>query len=298
MVAIFSATQDINIDGYRTDLLTVEERGLGAAMVNAGYRIAMLVSGGLAMALAAEWGFRSVYLLMAGLILLHGVVTWYGPEPNYQSKVRTAFYKTLLNSLKDFLTRPFVYWILIFVILYKLGDAFVLSLGTAFLIRGLHFSLLDVGLIYKTVGMVAVLLGAFLGGLWMVRLSLYRALLYFGILQLLSNLPFVLLAVVGKNYSLMVMAIFTESFCSGLGTVAFMAFLMTLCNVQYSATQYALLSAFAAVGRTFIGPIAGLMMTHMNWAQFYLWGFLSGIPGLLLLMWLKGKVNFSASRFT
>ena len=140
------------------------------------------------------------------------------------------------------------------------------------------------------------LLGSFMGGFWMARLSLYQALLYFGLLQGLSNLAFMFLAIVGKSYTMMVMTIFIESFCGGLGTIAFMAFLMALCDVKFTATQYALFSALMAIGRTFIGPVAGIMMLHMGWAEFYFWSFLASFPALVLLIWLKKRIDFSVDK--
>lgn len=293
MVAVFSASQDISIDAYRTDLLEPDERGLGSAMLVGGYRAAMLVSGGLAVALAAKIGFHGVYRLMALLMAMQILVTLWGPEPKRQAEPENSLYETVIMSFKEFLTRRNAFVILIFIVLYKLGDAFVLSLGTPFLLRGLHFSLVDVGLIYKTVGMGATLLGAFIGGFWMARLSLYRALLYFGLLQALSNLAFLFLAIVGKNYIMMVMTIFIESFCGGLGTIAFMAFLMALCDARFTATQYALFSALSVIGRTFIGPIAGIMMLHMSWAEFYFWSFLTSFPALALLVWMKNRIDLN-----
>ena len=265
-------------------------------MLVAGYRVAMLVSGGLAIALAAEIGFHGVYFLMAILMAIQMIVTLWGPEPKRQAEPEKSLYRTVIVSFKEFLTRRYAIAILIFIVLYKLGDAFVLSLGTPFLLRGLHFSLVDVGLIYKTVGMGATLLGAFIGGFWMARLSLYQALLYFGLLQGLSNLAFMFLAIVGKSYTMMVMTIFIESFCGGLGTIAFMAFLMALCDVKFTATQYALFSALMAIGRTFIGPVAGIMMLHMGWAEFYFWSFLASFPALVLLIWLKKRIDFSVDK--
>lgn len=292
VVAIFSATQDINFDAYRTDLLPPNERGLGSAMLVGGYRAATLFSGGLAIALAGEIGFRAVYFIMAFIMFANILATLWGPEPKRQAEPEKTLYKTLILSFKEFLTRPYAIAILFFIVLYKFGDAFVLVLGTPFLLRGLHFSLLDVGLIYKTVGMGATLLGALVGGFWMVRLSLYRALLYFGLLQALSNLAYFALALVGKSYAMMIATIFIENFCGGLGTIAFMAYLMSLCNVRFTATQYALFSALMSIGRTFIGPIAGLMMLHMGWAEFYFWSFLGSFPGLFILVWLKRRGRF------
>jgi PAT family beta-lactamase induction signal transducer AmpG len=165
---------------------------------------------------------------------------------------------------------------------------------TNFLLHGLGFTLTNVGLVFKTVSIVATIGGAFLGGVLLVRINLFRALLLFGVAQALSTLMFVVLAIVGKNFSLMVLSIFIENFCSGMGTAAFMAFLMSLCNHRYSATQYASFAALSAIGRVVLGPLAGIMVQHYGWINFYAWSFLLSLPGLLLLVLLRNRVSFNA----
>ncbi len=294
VVAFFSATQDIVIDAYRVDLLTSEERGLGSAMVAGGYRVAMLVSGGLALILAAEYGWRATYFLMAALMLISTLVTLFGPRVT-NGKASSYNLKAIFwVPLSDFMQRNYAIWILVFIVLYKIGDAFALTLTTPFLIRGLGFSLIDVGAVYKVVGLVATMLGVFIGGMWMVRINLYRALLYFGLFQGVSTLSFVVLALVGKSFTVMIGAIFLEFFCGGLGTVALLAFFMALCNRKYSATHFALLTALSAIGRTFLGPLAGVIVEHVGWAQFYFWAVVGSCPGLILLFWLRNKIDFAA----
>jgi len=286
-VAFFSATQDIVIDAYRTDLLPPEERGMGAAMTTGGYNVAMLVSGGLAMVMAAQIGWQATYLLMSGLMLVHVLATFWGPEPKDQIGSPKTLVQAVVEPFKDYLTRESAVAILIFILIYKLGNALTLTLSTAFLLKGLGFTLTDVGAIYKVVGLIAVLMGVFLGGAMMIRLGLYRALMSFGILQALSNFSYLLLAIIGKSYFAMISAVFIEYFCGGLAGVAFIAFLTSLCNTRYSAAQYALLTAFAAVGRVFIGPAAGVMVEHLGWIEFYFWACVLSFPGLMLLAWLK-----------
>lgn len=295
VLAFFSSTQDIGIDAYRTDLLKPEERGLGSAMVASGYRIAMIISGGLALIIAASVGWRMTYLLMASLMTMGVLVTFWSPElakpVTPPSKLSAAF----INPFKEFLSRDAAIAILVFIILYKLSDAMALSLGSVFLIRDLGFSLTDVGVIYKVAGVGATIAGAFAGGIFMVRLGLFRALMIFGIAQGLCNLLYMALAMTGKNYTLLVAAITLENLFSGMGTVAFVAFLMSLCDYRYTATQFALLSAFSAVGRIVIGPIAGVMVEHIGWAQFYFWTVIMAVPGLLLLWWMRLRLDKSES---
>ena len=161
---------------------------------------------------------------------------------------------------------------------------------TNFLLQGLGFSLTDVGMAYKVVSFIATMLGAFAGGILLTRWPIYRALLVFGLAQAFSNLTFVVMAMVGKQFLLMTSSVFIENFCSGLSTAALLAFMMSLCNHRYTASQFALLSAIASLGRVFLGPIAGLMVEHLGWIQFYMWSFALCFPGILFLILIKEKV--------
>jgi PAT family beta-lactamase induction signal transducer AmpG len=291
-VAFFSASQDIAFDAYRTDLLPEKERGLGSALTTGGYRIAMLVAGGLALVFADQFGWRMLYLLMAMLMVINAWFALRAPHLNASTDLAaSSLYQAIIQPFQAFLSRPGAWLILLFILLYKLTDVLALSLNTTFLLRALHFTLTEVGSIYKTVGLGGTLLGCFLGGLWMQRLSLFDALLYFGFLQGISALVFMVLAIVGKHYGLMVSAIFIESLCSGMGTIALMAFLMSLCDRQYTATQFAIFSSLASVGRVVGGPIAGLLVSYMGWASFFLLAFLAALPGLALLYAIRGKID-------
>ena len=291
LVACFSATQDIAIDAYRTEILPAQERGLGAAVYVVGYRVAAIISGGVALILADYYGWHAAYTLMACLMLVGITATLLSVEP----KVTVAKPQTLLSAAlapwREFMLREQAWALLALLVLYKLSDAFALSLNTTFLIRGIGFSLTDVGAVVKIVGMLAALIGALWGGLWMMKIGLYRALLYFGVLQALSNFMFMCLAMVGKSYLLMILAVFTEHLCGGMGTAAFMALLMSLCDLRYTATQFALLSALASVGRIFVGPFAGMMVAHLGWVNFYFWTVMIALPGVVLLWHLRGLLT-------
>jgi len=295
-IAFFSASQDISIDAYRTDLLEPHERGPGAAMNTFGYRIAMLVSGGLALVMAGELGFKATYLIMAGLMAVQLLVTWLSPAAPEAADTPKQFIPLVKSAAVEFFTRRSAIMILVFIVVYKLGDAFALSLTSFFLIHGLHFTLLDVGAIYKGVGLISTMVGVFFGGLFMVRLGLYRSLLIFGIFQALSNLTFMLLAMAGKSYMMMVVAIAAENLTGGMATVAFVAFLMALCDKRFTAMQFALLSALSAVGRVLVGPMAAEMVAHIGWIHFYFWTFIIALPGLVVLVYLKSRVNFAADK--
>lgn len=294
MVSIFSASQDTVFDAYRAEILAVEEVGMGSAISMLGYRIAMLVSGGLALILADSIGWRQTYLLMAAFLLLGMICTGFAPNPVQPSLPHkgNASCSTLLAPFKELWSRPKIILLLLFVVCYKFGDAFALSLITNFLINGLGFSLTAIGGIYKTVGLIATLLGAFAAGVLLTRISLYRGLMWFGLLQALSLLAYWYLAIVGKVYFVMISAIFVEYFCAGMGTTALMVFLTKLCNKQYTATQYALLAAIAAIGRVFVGPIAAQVALHWGWVTFFSCAFIGGLPALPLLYYLRSQPIF------
>ncbi len=289
-VAFFSASQDIVIDAYRTELLTAEERGLGVAMATTGYRLAMLISGGVALLLAAKFGWRITYLTMAALMAATMLVTLTAPKPSVDAVAPASLYAAIVLPLSEFLQRPKALWLLAFAICYKFGDALAGALTIPFLLRGLHFSLVDVGSINKIVGLVASLSGIFLGGILLRRWNYYHALFFFGIMQALSNLLFALLAWVGKHYGLMVTAVVVENIAAGMGTAGLVALLMALCNVRYTATQYALLSSLTAIGRVFSSACSGFIVESTGWVTFFCLSALAAIPGLIILYFLRREV--------
>lgn len=297
VIAFFSASQDVAIDAYRADLLNAKERGMGAAMTNIGYRVAMLVAGGIALALAEQIGWRFTYLLMAGLMLLGLWVTFKVPAPKDDYKP-SSLLAAVVEPLKNFLSRPAAGWLVLFIIFYHLSSSFNLSLSTAFLLRGLEFSLAEVGLFYKTIGLIAVLGGSFLGGILLPRFNLYRSLLGFGLLQGFASLSYMGLAMIGKNYPLAMLSVFMDNFFTGLAQVAFIVFLMSLCDKRYTATQYALFSAIAAVGRVYVGPLAAVLIDHLNWVGFFFCSFLLAFPGIFLLMFIKKHIIVQQSAET
>ncbi|MGI8464056.1 muropeptide MFS transporter AmpG [Pectobacterium punjabense] len=294
LVAFCSASQDIVFDAYKTDLLPPEERGTGAATSVLGYRIAMLVSGGLALWMADRYlGWQATYWLMAGLMLIGVFATLLAPEPLNSQPAPRTMEQAIVAPLRDFFERNNAWLILLLIVLYKLGDAFAISLTTTFLIRGVGFNAGDVGLVNKTLGLFATIVGAIYGGLLMQRLSLFRALMLFGILQAVSNAGYWLLAITDKSLFTMASAVFLENLCGGMGTAAFVALLMTLCNKSFSATQFALLSALAAVGRVYVGPIAGWFVESYGWAWFYLFSIFAALPGLAILMICRETLEFT-----
>jgi len=294
VIAFCSASQDIVFDAWKTDVLSAEERGAGAAISVLGYRLGMLVSGGLALWLADRYlGWQGMYWLMAVLLIPCMIATFLAPEPSDGITVPRSLEQAVAEPLRDFFGRNNAWLILLLIVLYKLGDAFAMSLTTTFLIRGVGFDAGEVGVVNKTLGLIATIIGALYGGVLMQRLSLFRALMIFGILQGLSNAGYWLLAITDKHMLSMATAVFFENLCGGMGTAAFVALLMTLCNKSFSATQFALLSALSAVGRVYVGPIAGWFVEAHGWAEFYLFSVFAAIPGLLLLLICRRSLEYT-----
>lgn len=354
-IAFLSASQDVVFDAYRNDLLDPKERGAGAAVSVLGYRLAMLVSGGLALILADQWlGWPGAYRAMGVLFGVLALATlWapaigseYQPRSSARAEIRgfvamlvagavvylvlsripwsgllgdlasqrfgrlaidtlvmmSAFVAALFTARKvgfpsfvepwdAFFSRHHAVALLALIVLYKLGDAFAGALSTTFLIRGVGFTATEVGAVNKVLGLIATIVGALLGGLWLVKRPLWSSLLLFGILQAVSNFGYWLLAILPKDYTLMAAAIGFENLCGGLGTAAFVAFLMALTDKRFSAAQFALLSALAAVGRVYVGPAAGVLVEAWGWPNFFVVTVIAALPGLLLLAALRRTID-------
>jgi MFS transporter, PAT family, beta-lactamase induction signal transducer AmpG len=400
-VAFMSASQDVAIDAYRTDLLAPAERGMGASLAVMGYRLAMILSGGIALIWTdanqgGGWNWPQVYQLMALLMVLAAVVSLLllprlpplppapadaAPRPDARRDVlgfaavlaavalgyvltdrfgpiiskallgdwlagsglpaplqkrwldlvtlllgialtlplaawaaRRARFDTLLSGLGNYFSQPGAAAFLLFIVLYKLGDAFAGALMTPFLLKAMAYSSAEVGVVNKVIGLWLTIGGALLGGALMIKIGLWRALMAFGVLQLLSNLGFWWLAVNGKgvlpgttipafDWGFVALATPTpvdggllavvafENISGGMGTAAFLAFLMSLCNQRFTATQFALLSAFASVGRVWVGPLAGVLAESIGWPTFFIISTVLAAPALLMLWWLRGQVR-------
>jgi len=292
VVAFVSASQDIVFDAYRADVLRAEERGAGAAVSVLGYRIAMLVSGGLALILVDNWiSWTQAYWLMAALMLVGVAATWAAAEPATPPRAPKTLAEAVREPLAEYFSRHGAWLLLLVIILYKLGDAFAGTLSTAFLLRGAGFSLTDVGWANKWLGVGATILGLLIGGALMAKLRLFKSLLLFGFLQAFTNLGFMLLAAAGKSYPLMITVIAAENLCGGMGTAAFVALLMAMCDRRFSATQYALLSALASLGRVYVGPAAGALAESFGWTTFFFLTFLVALPGIAMLWWQRARID-------
>jgi len=291
LVAVASASQDIVLDAYRTDVLHDRERGFGAAVFVMGYRVAMLTAGGVAAVLGDHVGWSAAYLAMAAVMGVGILGTLVAPPPAFVDRPPRTLADAVVAPLRELFSRKAALWIVLAVILYKFGDAFAGTLFSAFLKKELGFSPTDIGIVRKSVGFASVMGGMLLGGLLMARLGLYRALLLFGVLQAASNGVFMALAEAGHDYPLMVASVAVENVTGGMGTAAFVAFLMALCDHRFTATQYALLSAVAALGRVVIGPLAGPAVEAMGWTAFFALTIAVALPGLALLVMLRRTIR-------
>lgn len=279
LVAFLSASLDIVFDAYRTETLQSHERGLGAAVWVNGYRIALLVGGAGALMLADVVGWQMTYCTMA-LVMVAGLATIVvSPEPMVAADPPRTLAEAVGAPLRELFSRPQALAFIAVIVLYKLGDAFASSLQTAFLIGGIGFSATEVGTV-KAVGILATLAGALAGGIMMTRVRLLESLLAFGALQALSNLGFVVLALAGKSSSLLMAAVVIENVTGGMGTAAFVALVMSLCDPRYTATQFALLSSLEALGRVFAGRPSADLVQAVGWAQFFVLTFVIALPGL------------------
>ncbi len=302
-LAFSSASQDIVVDAYRTDVLPARERGPGAAVYVTGYRLAMLVSGALALILAEYLGWRLTFLGMAAFMGIGVLASVMGPEPDEKTVPPRTLADAVIDPLKEFFSRPGAWGFLVLIVLYKLGDATAGIFTLPFLrggpnIEGLGFTKVELGAIYKVIVFAATIAGTLWGGVLVTRWGLYRSLMNFGILQAVSNLSFMWLASVGKSYFVLVVAVTLENVAGGMGTVAFIAFLMALCDHRFTAMQYALLSAASSLGRIFGGPPSGILakalvggMGLTGWIPFFFVTFLAALPGLVLLKWMRPSVQ-------
>lgn len=288
-IACASATQDIAVDAYRAEALPIAQRGLGAGISVAGYRVAMIVSGAGALVLADRLGFATSFIVVAALFGANILVTLVAPEPRDLPNSPATLVEAFSTQLGSLFSRPGMLGFCALIALYKLGDAFAGSLTMTFLLRGQGFSLSEIGAIYKALGVTATIAGGVFGGVWLSRLGLYRSLLVFGILQAVTNVGFWGLASVGKSLAGMIAVVALENFSGGMGTSALLALLMALCDRRYTATHFALLSAIASLARVFVGVPAGHVAVS-GWAPFFAWSVVWSVPGLMIVWAMRERI--------
>lgn len=295
LVAFFSASQDIVFDAWKTDVLLPQDRGSGAAISVLGYRLAMLVSGGLSLWLADFYlGWQLTYRLMAILMIPGIITTLYAKDTNQNFFKPHNLEHAIVAPLGDFFQRNNSWLIISLIILYKLGDAFTSNLNNSFLIRGIGLDAGEVGLINKILGLLAIVLSTMYGSALIKRLNSFYCLMIFGILQVVSNFSYYLLSLTEKPiYIIITFAIFIENVCGIMGTAAFVSLLMMLCNKSFSATQFALLSSLSAIGRVYVGTISGWLVNFLGWSKFYIFSVIAALPGLFLLAGCKSNLEYT-----
>lgn len=282
VVTFLSASQDIVSDAYRTDTLWPAERGSGTALFVAAYRVALIASGAGALILSDHVSWKAVYWVMASLMLVGVAGTLLAPTPTQQPRPPRTLREAVFEPLREFLRRDGVIGVLVVVALYKVGDAIASHMLTPFLMD-VGFSRTEIGAIQKGLGLGATIVGALLGGGFIARWGLRRSLIVFGILQAVANVLYATVAVVGKSHALLVTAIAVDNLCGGLGTAAFVAFLMSLCDARFTAFQYALLSSLGSVAGRLLGAVGGYIAERWGWVAFFMITIAAAVPAIALL---------------
>jgi len=271
IVAVLSASQDIVLDAYNADLLSPEQRAAGAAVYVVGYRVAMLVTGTLALFLADFVPWRVIYTVIASLLVIGILGTILAEEPPAPRRPVTTIVQAIYLPFVELFRRlgtAGAIGVLGFVVAYKFGDYFAQSLLIAFFKRGLGFEFREIASIYKILGFAGMFLGGLGAGTLVARFGMRRLLFMFGILQACTNLLYALLAVVGPSYPIFGTAVLCDNLTGAMGTAAFVAFLMSVCTPGVSATQFALLTSLSSLGQRVFGPFADDVVVSVDWAGF------------------------------
>jgi PAT family beta-lactamase induction signal transducer AmpG len=282
LVAFSSASQDIVVDAYKTEILNQNEFGIGASIANLGYRLALLFSGAFALILSDHISWRQIYLIMAGFLSIGIMGSLLGPNIPSERTPKTL-QEAIIEPFFNFFQRKNVLGLVMFILFYKMDVVVAMALMTPFMME-LGFTKTDIGIVMKGFGLMATLLGTFLGGLWMSLIGLKRSLWLFGILQGISGICFYLLSKMGHHYPMMITTIVAENFFSGMGNASYAAFLMSLCHPKFTATQFALLTSLMAITRTFAGSLTGFLAKAVGWDSYFLISIALMIPGLWLLI--------------
>jgi PAT family beta-lactamase induction signal transducer AmpG len=312
--AFASASQDVVLDAYRVESLTQRQLAAGAATMVFGWRVGQMAAGAGGLLLAEVLPWPAVFAIMAGLILVGVIGILVSPEPPVRPEAprfvnegaaaavtrrypwlppRLAdalvwLYDACACPLLEFLTRPGWLAILSFIMLYKFGDAVLAVMKVPFFLE-IGFSKADIAEIVKLFGFAATILGGFIGGIVVARLGMMNGLLFCGVLMAASNLVFLAQAAAGADLAVLAVTISVENITTGMGTTAFVAYMSSLCNVAYTATQYALLTSLMAMSRTVLSSGAGWLADQLSWPMFFIVTTLAAVPGLVLLMWMMRR---------
>ncbi|MDP3560938.1 MAG: MFS transporter [Legionellaceae bacterium] len=295
VLASISATQDATIDAHRTEYLPTTEYALGASLAVLGYRLALLVAGGLALIIAQYAGWAVTYRVMGCLMLFGMIATLWSPEPSKQTVHETSLLILFVLPVKNLIARPGFLPFCLFILFYKLGEAFTTSTSgivMPFLIQGIGFSLETIAYVNKIIGVIAILVGGLVAGLILLRWSLFRTLLVFGIIQALTNGLFVLLAQEGKNVILFSCAVISDNFAAGMGSTALVALFMRFVDQRFTAAQFSMLVALATLPRVFSGPIGAFIQAHFGWVGLYQISFVLAFGFIPFLRMLRHQPYF------
>ena len=297
IISFFSATQDIIIDAYRIEVLDNKSQGAGAAMTQAGYRVGGIIAGAGALYFKEIMDWNYVFLLISFLIFSLMIMTVFIPETKLVSKTKIEskkkYFAIFIEPLKEFLKRNKKYHIsliLLFILFFKLGDVIAGVMANPFYVK-LGFTNIEIANASKLFGVIATLIGVFMGGFLVKIFGVLKVLVIGGFLQIFSNLLFMILANIGPDYTFLLITVAGENISGGLGSAGFVAYLSILCNKKYTATQYALLSSIMGIARTFLSSPSGFLVNYFGWSNFFLISTIFGIPGIVILFWMLK--NFS-----
>jgi PAT family beta-lactamase induction signal transducer AmpG len=283
VVTFFSASQDIVVDAYRREDLPDEELGLGSSLYVNGYRVGMLLASGGGLIMADYIPFSMVYLIMAACILPGVLTTLLAPEPEITLGTPETIKEAVFDPLVEYFKRQSALWILAFILFYKIGDTMASAMTMPFYLD-IGFSKTEIGTIVKLFGFWATIAGALIGGVLMLRLGINRSLWVFGFLQAISTACFALLARIGHSVPALSGVIAFENLSSGMGTAAYMAFMASITNKRFTATQYALLTSLMGVPRVLASAPTGFLAKNLGWVSFFIACTVIAIPGMLLLL--------------
>lgn len=291
LIAFFAATQETAVDAHRVEITTSGEHSSASAVYNIGYRLAMITSGAGTLILADHFHWRYTFLIMAALMGGLTLLSLRTPEPQAPANPPQTLEDAFILPLRDFFTRPHAILMFLFILSYKLGDAFIYSLSTKFFLD-LGFTKTTIAEIVRIFGLIATIIGSFIAAILIDKLGLFRSLILFGVLQGVTTFCFWYLAKVGNDYSLLVLMVGIKNITSGMGTTAYITLLISLCNKRFPASQYAILSAIWSSNRVYMGPIAGYISASFGWTHFFLWAVLFNIPALILIFFLRKSILF------
>lgn len=296
LVTFFSASQDIVIDAYRREDLSDVELGLGSSLYVNGYRVGMLLASGGGLIMADHISFPQVYLVMAACMLIGAMTTLLSREPCMSEGTPSSIREAVIEPFLEYFRRSNPWTVLLFILLYKIGDSMASHMTIPFYLD-IGFSKTEIGAIVKLFGFWATISGGLLGGLIILRMGIYRALWIFGILQAVSTAGFAVLAHIGHSLSGLAAVIAFENLSSGMGTSAFVAFMASLTNKKFTATQYALLTSLMGIPRVIASAPTGYLAELMGWFGFFIFCTFIAAPGLMLLLRVSpGKAKVAHSR--